>query len=198
MNRFDTLEAYLHSTWHLLIKAALQRKGNYQLPVIGTQGAAGVQQRVVVLRSVDQQQRRLTFFTDARSAKVAALQASPHLSWLFWDIRKKVQIRITGPCILHRKDDLCRTCWDRLPVQARQSYATSQAPGSAAQSDAQGLPDNWHKDMDLSETEFAFEHFMVVNAQADDIECLHLHPDGHQRAQFKWANDKWEGQWLVP
>ena len=198
MNRFDDLDEMWHDCWHLLAKAAIKRKGDYQTPVIGTLGSEQAELRIVVLREVDIPAHQLMFFTDARSAKTQQLDKSSRLSWLFWDARKKVQMRMYGKALCHQGDELCRKYWGRLPVQGRKSYATSLAPGSRVESDSDGLPAFWSKDMKLEDTEYAFENFMVVVCAIDQAELLHLHHEGHQRAAFRLEDGEWDGHWITP
>ncbi len=199
MNRFDNLDKFQHDAWHLLIKAALKRKGSYQTPTVATIGQDGhARQRVVVLREVDKPNRRLTLFTDARSDKVAELRAKPALSWLFWDPRKKVQVRMESKAVMEQGTGRCRAYWDKLPVQGRKSYAALQAPGTPQSSDAEPLPPSWHSDMPLEDTAYAFDNFMVITGAVSFIDCLHLHADGHQRATFTWEEEEWKGQWVTP
>lgn len=199
MERFDNPDKFLHDAWHLLIKAAIKRKGNYQKPCIATTDPNGfAQQRIVVLREVDQEKRLLTLFTDARSEKVNELQSNPLLSWLFWDERKKVQIRMIGEAVLEQGTDRCRIYWARLPVQGRASYAMLTAPGTPKEQDTVPLPDFWKSDIDLEKTEYAFDHFMVITCRIFKVDLLHLHHEGHQRAQFEYQDDHWQGRWVTP
>jgi pyridoxine/pyridoxamine 5'-phosphate oxidase len=199
MERFDNPDKFLHDAWHLLIKAAIKRKGDYQKPSVATVDSDGfARQRVIVLREVDFQQRQLTFFTDARSRKVEELSNHPHLSCLFWDERKKVQIRMNAQVILEQGSARCRQYWDRLPVQGRSSYAALSAPGTPQQTDNVSLSNHWHDEMDLQETAYAFEHFMVITCQVYSADLLHLHHEGHQRAQFAYQDGAWAGSWVAP
>ncbi len=198
MERFDTLEEYIHDCWHLLSKAAVQRKGAYQTPVVGTLGREAARMRVVILREVDMPERKLTFFTDARSAKTEQLLQHNHLSWLFWDERKKVQIRMRGRGALHTEDELARKLWNRLPVEGRKNYATEKGPGMPLPISSDGLPDKWAAGISPAETEYAFPNFMVVVCTVEEVECLHLHQEGHQRARFSWEDGEWKGVWVVP
>lgn len=199
MERFDNPDKFLHDAWYLLIKAAIKRKGNYQKPSVATVDTDGfARQRVIVLREVDLQQRQLTFFSDARSEKVKELANHPHLSCLFWDERKKVQIRMSGQAILEQGSARCCHYWERLPVQGRTSYAGRTAPGTTQETDNVPLPDHWHDEMDLEETAYAFEHFMVITCQVYRADLLHLHHEGHQRAQFNYKDGTWAGSWVAP
>jgi pyridoxine/pyridoxamine 5'-phosphate oxidase len=198
MKRFEGLDTFLHDAWHLLVKASIQRKGAYQTPVIGTMGDGRADLRIVVLRKVDLEAKQLICFTDARAEKVKQLRESSRLSWLFWDPGKKVQMRMYGQAVLHQGDELCRQYWGRLPVQGRQSYASEIAPGSQAEADVNGLPEYWSSDMELSQTEYAFKNFMLITCNIDQMELLHLHHEGHQRARFEQTNGAWTGHWVVP
>lgn len=198
MKRFNDLDEMLHDCWHLLAKAAIKRKGAYQTPVIGTLGDGQAELRTVVLREAALSEHQLIFFTDARSAKIRQLAQSPRLSWLFWDARKKVQMRMYGEAECHRADQLCRKYWDRLPVQGRKSYAATLPPGSPVDSDTTGLPNHWSDNMELEDTEYAFDHFTVVVCKVGQVELLHLHQEGHQRAAYHWKNGGWDGHWAIP
>lgn len=199
MERFDNTEDFLHDSWHLLIKSAARRKGDYQKPSVSTLGNNGFpQQRIVVLRDVDLSDRLLTFFTDARSEKVKELEETPRLSWLFWDKRKKVQIRMAGNAFTEQGTDRCRGYWDNLPVQGRASYALLTAPGTAQEDDSVPLPEYWNKDIDLEKTAYAFKNFMVVTCQVETADLLHLHHEGHQRALYQYQDNQWNGHWAAP
>ena len=52
------------------------------------------QARTVVLREVDARARELVFFTDARSPKVAQIQARPVGTMLCWSSRISWQLRL--------------------------------------------------------------------------------------------------------
>ncbi len=198
MKRFKNLEEFIHDSWHLLVKAAIKRSGDYQTPVIGTLGDGQAAMRIVVLREVRLQQRQLVFYTDRRSEKMQELEQNARLNWLFWDARKKVQLRMSGECTWHIADGDSRKYWERLPVQGRKSYAAEQPPGTKVETPTEGLPEDWSEDMPLEQTEYAFDNFTVVVCTVDQVQLLHLHGEGHQRAAFEWDGSGWKGSWLIP
>jgi len=43
-------------------------------------------------------------------------------------------------------------------------------------------------------------YFAVIRTVIDEVDWLHLHPEGHYRAQFQFHPDadRFEGTWVVP
>ncbi len=198
MERFKDLDGVLKMSWNLMFRATVQRHEPFRTPAIATVDGKTPHLRTVVLREVEVDERRLCFFTDFRSRKVSELAAHPLVTWLFWDARRKLQIRLQSHASFHRLDPTARHYWDKLPVAGRRSYATQQAPGQTAEFDTDGLPDFWRDDLPTADTEFAYENFLVVACRAVACEVLHLHAEGHQRAAFSWEENEWQGRWLVP
>ncbi len=200
MDRFDSLKDALNWSWHLLFRATQQRQSQFRIPSIATVGIDGLpSNRKVVLREVRMAERQLYFYTDFRSAKVADLQQQPLLSWLFWDARRQLQIRVKARAQLHRGDELAKDKWQRIPVPARKDYASITGPGQPLEAPDSDLPPQWQSEsLDQSLTEYAFEHFTVVVSTAEALDVLLLHRKGHQRVQFNWQDSEWQGEWLTP
>lgn len=198
MQRFTTLDEYLDACWRLLLNGATKKNDPLRLPVLGTGEENRAHLRIVVLRKVDVAPRRLIFYTDIRSAKVTHLQQHPQLTSLFYHPKKQIQIRTEGTVHVHHQDELATLHWNALPIPLRKPYATLQLPGSVVHHGTDGVPDRWKNDITHSETEYAFAHFAVLVCEVKQLEALLLHADGHQRAQFTWTNEQWEGNWLIP
>lgn len=198
MQRFTSLSAYLDQTWRLLLNGAAKKNDPLRLPVLGTSSHNQAHLRIAVLRKVDVEHRRLIFYTDFRSAKVAHLQQYTQLTCLFYHPKKLIQIRTEGWTQIHHQDELAKSYWDQLPLPLRKPYAPLALPGSATATPTDGTPAFWHNEMALEESEYAFAHFTVIVCTIDKMEALFLHPEGHQRAQFYWANGQWENTWLIP
>ncbi|HMO39548.1 MAG TPA: hypothetical protein PKC76_16210 [Saprospiraceae bacterium] len=200
MERFHTLLDFSETCWRLLVNGAVKRRDPFGTPVIGTYDGTQAQLRTVVLRKADMQQRTLWFYSDWRAAKMAHLQEEfAQLSCLFYHPRKQVQVRLAGQVQLHHKDEIARACWQQVPVRSRKSYAAVLPPGTPTSACTEGLPEGWHPEMDIAATESAFAHFAVIVCYVDWMDCLHLHPEGHQRARFEWsAEGRLQAQWLIP
>jgi len=198
MERIESLDDFLKTSWNHLFRAAHTRKGDFQRGALATVNEEKqVSMRIVVLRKAAPEHRQLFFFTDERSPKAREMKLNPSVSWLFWDDSRKLQIRMRGKVTFHHKDDHAKTYWDKLPVSARKSYASATPPSSHAEKDTEGLPEGWDS-FNKEQTEQFYQNFLVVVTNVEEMQCLHLHPDGHQHARFSWQEEEWKGNWLIP
>ena len=152
--------------------------------------------RTVVLREVDASQQTLVFFTDARSPKVAQLQAHPQATLMVWSAALAWQLRLKARLVVQTDGAAVTSRWARMASSpAASDYLSARAPGMA-------LP------LPLSQTQTQPEphlepepdtngppQFAVVTATVQAIDWLELHADGHRRARFDTAG---HGQWTVP
>lgn len=198
MEHFSSLSAFCDQCWRLLLNGVAKKQDPLRTPVIGTTFENAAHLRTVVLRKVDITKRQLVFHTDIRSAKVTHLQQNPQLTCLFYHPKKQFQIITKSTVELHHQDELAKMYWERIPIHGRKTYAALQAPGTPVETATDGLPDFWDAEIDLQATEYAFANFAVMLCQVEKMEALLLHREGHQRAQFAWVNEQWEGAWLIP
>ena len=198
MDKFTTLENIVHRCWHLLFQATVKRRQPFVLPVVGTVREGECRMRTVILRRVEVPERKLYFFSDARASKVADLEAGSPLSWHFYDAKRQLQIRAGGSYAIHHEDELARRFWQEQPAASRMNYASVRPPGVILEEAGDGLPAFWRDDLLAGETDFAFPRFLVVEATIDHMDCLQLHPEGHRRAFFRWEEEHWKGNWLLP
>lgn len=199
MERFRDLEHTQKSAWNLVFRAALSRNDAMRTPVMATVDSQQPQQRTLVLREVNVQAEQLFFFSDLRAPKIQQLKDNSALNLLFWDPRKKVQIEMTGNGFVFSHNDKAAQYWAQLNLAGRSSYATEATPGTPASSDQGHLPDFWSSEMELKKSDFAYHNFGVIQMQVQHLDVLHLHSEGHQRAQFnKQADGSWASTWVVP
>ena len=198
MERFSSLDSLLSHSWNLLFRATAGKNKAFRCGYVGTIHEGIPQLRTVVLRKVERSERELVFYTDHRSAKVEQLRRNPHLSWLFWDQGRSFQLRASGKTQLHYRDDRARKDWEGLAPKDRKDYGAMQAPGTSLPEPTDGKPDLWDEDITASQTEYTFDNFLLVSTFVEDLDLLHLHREGHQRAQFSWEEEEWKGSWVVP
>ena len=135
----------------------------------------------MTLRETDAATRRLTFFADDRSPKIAHLQAHPHgtlQGWcplLSWQFRARVVLSVEADAgVLHER-------WATLQFKpGAQDYLSPMAPGEEL--------------AEPSQQRGSREHFTMVHAQVVALDWLELHADGHRRAMF----DERGGRWVQP
>jgi pyridoxamine 5'-phosphate oxidase len=178
-SRIDSLSLIETSIWQELQQAALQPGHEWRTMALATVEGEVAQARTVVLREVHAGARELVFFTDARSPKVAQMQACPLgtlLCWsssLSWQLRLSVRLEVltTGLKVSSR--------WARLKLTpAAQDYLSPLPPGSPV--------------AERYEPERATRsHFAVVTARVLATDWMELHADGHRRASFGPAGTHW-------
>ncbi len=181
-SRIDSLALIEASLWQELQLAAQQPGHEWRTMALGTIAGEEAQVRTVVLREVDAVTRELVFFTDARSHKVAQMQARPIGSLLCWSRRISWQLRLRVALDVQTAGLKVSSRWARLKLTpAAQDYLSPLPPGSPV--------------ADRFEPERASRsHFAVVSARVLSTDWLELHADGHRRAHFGPDG----AQWLQP
>jgi len=180
----DDLAAILDEAWRLLARGAADPASPLRTPVLATVGLDGhPEARTVVLRAFDAVNRSLTFYTDARSPKVAELAADPRVSVVGYDPEAKVQLRLTGTATVAPGGE---AAWDAVRAHSRLDYAQAFAPGTPVASPAiDALPSG-------------FPNFRVVTVTPGALDWLSLSPAGHRRARFVWGEGGVSATWLAP
>lgn len=195
----STLDEVLTTIWHALYRGAVQKKDPLHTTTIGTVENGIAEMRTVVLRKTVTKARQLYFYTDIRSEKVDQIKINKTLSWLFYHPKKNFQIRATGSTTIQDKNKLTEQIWKNLPSYGRKTYGTIQSPSTPLSQLSDDLPTLWKKEeIELADTEYAYENFAVVVSEIGALEWLLLQRSGHQRARFVFDNDEWDGQWIVP
>ena len=191
----NSLEADI---WQALDKAAKTPGHAFRWATLGyVRDNAGPVLKTVMLRGLDLQERRLRFFTDARSNKVSALTGSktPKVSLLFVDLGENIQLSVRGTAMVHLPaSDLSTGCFQKLSPRQHLDYATLEAPGTLTNSPEDG---------DQRNPIWAPGNFAVVDVEVEDMDLVILgeptrrvagaycRDSGHSAATFS-------GHWLVP
>ena len=182
MSRIDSLALIEAGLWQELQLAAQQPGHEWRTLVLATVQGSEAQARSVVLREVDAAARELVFFTDARSAKVAQIEAQPIGTLLCWSSRIGWQLRMRVDMQVQTSGLQVSSRWARLKLTpAAQDYLSPLPPGSPVAE--RYAPERASRN-----------HFAVVTAEVLSIDWLELHADGHRRAHFGPDG----AQWLQP
>ena len=200
-NKKDTLtfDDILKSSWKLLHGGVRNFRSPFHHAALGTIDNNLPQSRMVILREFSEQHRTLLCHCDARSPKVFQIQNNPHVSWLFYDPRKWLQLRLSGTASVHTDDDTADSQWKRMGLHHRINYCAEIAPGSPVEKPTSGLPDLLlNKAPQLLDTPDIRKNFAVIVCQFDEMDWLLLKLSGHIRARFSWKNDRIEESWVIP
>jgi hypothetical protein len=195
MEHRDTLlETLAAECWRLLAAAPADRDAHARTPVLATSGLDGAPEcRTVVLRVCDPERRTLTVFTDARSAKVAQIEADRRVSLTFHERDQGVQIRAWGTARLHADDVIARRLWEAAPALSRLPYLSVPGPGQVVAGPCSGLPAG---DIDL---ETGYANFVALVITVHSMEWLKLERDGNLSARFRWDGARLAAAgWIIP
>jgi hypothetical protein len=181
-SRNESLPLIHQACWQELARAPQDPAHGFRVMALATVAGEAAELRSVVVREVDEAERTLVFFTDARSPKVAQMQQQPAGTLLAWCARLGWQLRLRVRLQVHTSGLAVSSRWARLKMTpAAQDYLSPLPPGAPLE---RPLPERGTR-----------EHFAVVSAQVQSIDWLELHADGHRRAVFDSAGN---GQWRVP
>jgi len=178
-SRIDSLALIEASCWQELQLAAQQPAHEWRTMVLATVEDGVAQARSVVLRETQAERRELVFYTDARSAKVAQMQAQPQGMLLCWSRDLGWQLRLSVTLQVQTSGLQVSSRWARLKLTpAAQDYLSPLPPGTPV--------------AERYEPERATRnHFAVVTAAVQATDWLELHADGHRRARFAADGAMW-------
>ncbi len=199
---YNDLDLSLAEARSLIASGASDRRRSAHHPVVATIGGNGEpRQRVMILRALDWDSRRLRFHTDHRTDKVGELGTSHQASVLIYEPDAKIQLRLSGTALVESQGRIADAAWDEATLFARRCYLAEQSPGSVSDIPLSGLP-NWIEGRAPTEAEIipARANFAVLLFEFTEIEWLYLANSGHRRARWYWDSTlgNWCGDWLVP
>ncbi len=193
------LEYLLKDCWSRLINGSLSSKNPFHFPTIATVNNGFPEVRTLVLRKVLAAEKTLIFYTDYRSPKLEQIKKNNAVSWLFYDGRASIQLRIKTIASIHHQDDTALMCWNESRLESRKCYLVQPAPSSISAYPTAGLPENFDE-ANLNEDSIAagYKNFAVVKNKVVEIDWLLLNRDGHRRAQFIFGENEVKQHWIVP
>jgi hypothetical protein len=177
--RLDDLAVIESALWHELTQAVQQRGHAWRHAVLATRNGDEADARTVVLREVDAEARTLTFYTDARSAKVAQAVAHPQGRLVLWSAALGWQLRLRVRLDVETSGLTVSSRWAQVKLTpSAQDYLSPLPPGSRLGRAA--LPERASRD-----------HFALMTAQVLSADWLELHAEGHRRACFDTTGPHW-------
>ena len=150
----------------------------WRVAVLATVDDGEADARSIVVREVDAAERRLVFYTDARSPKVRQIEASPQGTLVFFSRERGWQVRMQVRLAVETAGLAVSSRWARLQTSAgAHDYLAAGAPGSP---------------LDAPLAELGVRgHFAMIEAMAETVDWLELDPQGHRRAEFGGQGARW-------
>jgi pyridoxamine 5'-phosphate oxidase len=176
--RLDSLPAIERACWMALAAAAHDRAHPWRVLTLATVDGEAADARSLVLRDADDLARTLTFYTDARSAKVQQLAAHPLGMLVGWWPQAGWQLRLAVQLAVETDGLDVSSRWARVKLSpTAQDYMAALPPGTPVTSHS---PERGTR-----------AHFAVLTASVTRMDWLELHPLGHRRALLAGESSRW-------
>ena len=196
---YNDLDKIYSKIWNLLNSGLQNRDASFHIPVFICGNKNKFDGRIVVLRGVDEKEKKIWFHSDIRSNKVKILKSNPDASLIFYDKSEKIQLRICGHAKINYQNDITKLSWKKTAHMSRQCYLGDKAPGSDVSMPTSGLTDDFDNlKYSIEESEIGYKNFCVIETFINSIEWLYLAAKGHRRAYFTLKNNSLEKKWLIP
>ena len=198
-NNISTLNEILESSWKLLHDGVRDFRNPFHHSTLTTIDDNKPQVRIVILREFSEKNRTLICHCDSRGPKVLQIRDNPNVSWLFYDPKKWMQLRLSGTASVHTDDNTAESQWEKVRLPHRINYRAEIPPGSPTGKTSSGLPhflrEKAPKLFDVSEGR---TNFAAIVCQFDEMDWLLLKLTGHVRAKFHWQDNRMDASWVIP
>jgi len=196
---YNNKDLIFDEIWTLLARGVVDRSEDFRLPTVIVNKGEFSDGRIVVLRGAFKDKRVLRFHTDLRSSKISALKNNNNIYFLFYNKKRKIQVRAKGVATIHYQDEVTKEAWAKTQVISRKCYLASQAPGSVSDTPHPGYPKELEgKNPNIEDTEIGFDNFCVIESKINEMEWLYLASQGHRRAKILIKDQKIITDWLTP
>ena len=203
LSRGSALSHLPDLTWSMLAAAVRESGHGWSFgsfstvaPNLCIDGAVIPRTRIVILRGVEPTLRSLDFYTDVRSEKVAEIAAVSSVSWLFYDVQSKIQLRLEGTAEIV-EGAVADAAWHATTLASRAAYLSITRPGNRVTSETP--PDISDRSTSLEDSERGRLSFRVVRTTVERLDWLYLREQGHVRAQIEYdSGGTPTAHWLVP
>ncbi len=140
--------------------------------------------RTVVLRKVSSKNNEISFHTDTRSSKYNEILSNKNVCALFYDKKRKIQLRIAGSAYIEYNTHLSQKSWEKMTNESKICYMGPYAPSSILKEFKPNLPKILPHQIKLENERFGYMNFCVVNIIISRIDWLSLDHKGHKRILF--------------
>lgn len=196
-NYYNNIDLILDEIWSLLQRGVVDRNEDFRLPVVIVSSNDSAEGRVVVLRGAFKDKNILRFHTDFRSSKIKSLKENKKIYFVFYNKKRKIQVRAEGIATVHKDNELTKEAWTKTQMMSRKCYLSPQAPGDFINDSASDLSKDMGNEIPTYEqSEVGYKNFCVIESKIKSFEWLYLASQGHRRAKFMLDENK--STWLVP
>ena len=196
---YNDLDKVYLKIWELLRIGLKNRDLPFHIPIFICGDKIKSDGRIVVLRGIDEKERKIWFHSDIRSNKVKILKSNSEASLLFYDKNEKIQLRISSKIKINYQNNTAIKSWKKTAHMSRQCYLGTETPGSTSSKATSGLTEDIdNMKYTIEESEIGYKNFCVIENYIKSIEWLYLATKGHRRAHFSLENSSVKKKWLIP
>ena len=196
-NYYNNIDLILDEIWSILQRGVADRNEDFRLPVVIVSSTDSAEGRIVVLRGAFKDKNILRFHTDFRSSKIKSLKENKKIYFVFYNKKRKIQVRAEGVAIVHKDNEITKEAWTKTQMMSRKCYLSPQAPGDFINDSASDLSKDMGNEIPTFEqSEIGYKNFCVIESKIKSFEWLYLASQGHRRAKFMLDENK--STWLVP
>ena len=196
---YNDIDKVYEKIWDLLNKGLKNRNSPFHIPVFICGNKKKFDGRIVVLRGINEKEKKLWFHTDIRSRKIEIIKSNPEATLLFYDKSEKIQLRIQGNIKINYDNNITQMGWKKTVHMSRQCYLGDKAPGIDSPLPSSGLTENVDNlKYSEKESEAGYKNFCIIETFIKSIEWLYLAAKGHRRAYFSIKNNSLEKKSLIP
>ena len=197
---YNDLDLTLQEIEYLLSRGVKDRKSSFHYTMLSTINNKAPESRTVILRNFKKDMYELKIHSDLRSEKINHIQSNNNVSCLFYDDKKKIQIRINGIAKIEKS---FQPSWEKLSNWSKRCYLSEKKPGTEVAKPSSGFPKRFTNESPNDEESFGgLKNFAVIKVMINSIEWLYLASQGHRRAIFKIlrknSNLNISKKWLIP
>ena len=197
---YNDLNLTLEEIMYLLSRGVKDRKSSFHYTMLSTINDKNPESRTVILRNFNKDIFELNIHSDLRSGKVKQIEANNNVSCLFYDDKKKIQIRINGQAKIEKS---YQPSWDKLTNWSKRCYLSVEKPGTEVVKPSSGFPEQFTNESPNDENSIeGLKKFAVIKVIINTIEWLYLASQGHRRAVFnilrKDSHFSINKKWLIP
>ena len=191
-----SLNSIHEEIWNLMKNGIDDISSAFHFPNLSTINLDGYPtSRTVVLRSVNYENKVISFNTDIRSNKWVELKKNKNASIHIYDFKNKTQVRLFCSAFLNYNNKNWDEAWNSSTNMSKECYATPYKPSSIIDN-----PENIDiniNNLKNKELEIYKVNFGRVDLCIKSIDWLYLLHSGHRRAQFNYKKQT-EMNWLAP
>ena len=176
----------LEIEYNELQKAIKDGKHEYHCFYLATINKKEPKIRTVVLRALNENKNTLSFHTDLRSDKVKEIQSNRNVSALFYDKKRRIQIRIQGDAQLDKNSNKLKKIWSSMRPESKLCYMGPFAPGEKLDQFQPNLPNHNAQNITTKNNKKGYENFCRVTIYVGSLDWLQLEHSGHQRIYFSF------------